>query len=210
MKILVRTFLAVAALSAAALLFIRPFHEDGSFCHTCLRGGRHASRERNAPESLKTIASAQADFRGNDRDGNKIQDFWRGDVAGLYGVLPVGSTDMIKLIELSVAGADDSPLGTANLQDTGPGQVARDSYTVFTPKAGYCFRALRHADEKPGALDPNRFAACAYPAVYSEAVRLTYILDESNTVFQRDLGRPGPPDVYPDPDILKRDWSRLN
>jgi hypothetical protein len=199
MRILVWGCAAVGILSGIGW-FLTPF----------VIGRHHCSNERNASSSLKTLAAAQADYRGNDRDNNKIPDFWRGDVAGLYGVLPAGSTEMIKLIELSVAGADDSPLGMANFQDEGPGEVARDNYAVFSPKAGYYFRALRHVDEKLGALDPNRFAACAYPAVYSKTVRLTYILDEGNTVFQRDLGRPGPPDVFPDPDTLKREWSKLD
>ncbi|HEX7899443.1 MAG TPA: DUF2950 family protein [Planctomycetota bacterium] len=199
MKILVWSCVAVGLLSGLGWL-LAPF----------IVGHHHCSNERNASASLKTVASAQADYRGNDRDENKIQEFWRGDVAGLYGVLPAGSTEMIKLIEISVAGADDSPLGKGSIGDTGPGQVARDNYAVFAPKAGYYFRALRHADEDPKALEPNRFAACAYPAAYTQATRFTYILDEGNTVFQRDLGRPGPPDVFPDPVTLKRDWSKLD
>jgi hypothetical protein len=199
MKTLAWSFVALGLLTA--VLGLLTLLLDGH--------GHHGSNERNASASLKTLASAQADFRGNDRDGNKIQDFWRGDVSGLYGVLPAGSTEMIKLIELSVAGADDAPLGAAALGDTGPGQVARDAYTVFQPKAGYFFRALRHADETAGALDPNRFAACAYPAAYGKAIFLTYILDEGNTIFQRDLGRPGPPDVFP-ADPVKDGWRKLD
>ena len=60
------------------------------------------------------MASAEADFRANDRDGNRIQDFWTGDVAQLYGMRSVGSTEMIKLIEISLAGANfNNPVGVA-------------------------------------------------------------------------------------------------
>ena len=162
-----------------------------------------ASNERNASASLKTLASAQGDFRGNDRDGNRIQDFWRGDVSGLYGARPAGSEEMIKLIEISVAGADTAPL------DGGPGLVARDQYVVFAPKAGYWFRALHHDDEDPDALDPQRFAACAYPAFYPKGGRKTYVLSEGHAIYQRDTGG-RPPDVFPDPDTLKRDWTPLD
>jgi len=200
MKILVWTFVILGFLSATGAL-LSPF----------LLQSQRTSCERNPSASLKTVASAQADFRGNDRDGNQIQDFWRDDVSGLYGLLPAGSSDMIKLIELSVASADDTPLGTASLGNMGPGQVPRDSYAVFSPKAGYYYRALRHADEAPNALDARgRFAACAYPADYPRSGRLTFIIDENNTIFGRDLGRPGPPDVFPDEATLRREWSKLD
>src|SRR5688572_3806154 len=60
-----------------------------------LMSSQRASNESGASASLKTLASAQADFRQNDRDGNKVQDFWTADVAGLYGVVPAGETEMI-------------------------------------------------------------------------------------------------------------------
>src|SRR5689334_9677177 len=41
-----------------------------------LLSSQRASNERNASASLKTLASAEADFRANDRDNNKINDFW--------------------------------------------------------------------------------------------------------------------------------------
>src|SRR6185436_9860966 len=48
---------------------------------------RHGG-ERNPSTSLETITSAQADFRANDRDGDGINQFWRGDIAGLYALIP--------------------------------------------------------------------------------------------------------------------------
>lgn len=196
------------------LLFGEPWHACGrhaAFTTIVFTRGWCRGGERNASASLKTIASAQADYRGNDRDGNGIQDYWRGDVAGLYGVLPAGSAEMTKLIEISVAGSDPASQGKGTIGDLGPGQIAQGQYTVFAPKAGYLYRALRHADEDPDALDARaRFAACAYPAVYSKATRVTFIIDEGNTIYGRDLGRPGYPDVFPDPDTLKRDWSKLD
>ena len=75
-----------------------------------LLSSSRASNERNASSSLKTFATAEADFRSNDRDGNKISDYWTANVAGLYTMTHSsisGSTDdPIKLIELSIAAAD--------------------------------------------------------------------------------------------------------
>ena len=38
-----------------------------------------ASNERGAATALKTLASAEADFRANDRDKNGVNDFWTAD-----------------------------------------------------------------------------------------------------------------------------------
>lgn len=207
MKIVAWILAVVGVLACLPSAFI--FLDTG--CRDCaFFRGHHHHGERSPSSSLKTLASAQADYRANDRDGNRIQDYWRADVSGLYGVLPVGSTEMIKLVEISVAGADTASTGSSPLGATGPGQVGVSQYAVSAPKAGYWFRALRHAEETPGALDPNRFAACAYPANYPKGGRLTFILDENNTIFKRDLGRPGPPDVFPDEATLRTKWSKLD
>ena len=39
------------------------------------RGSSRASNERNAAGSLKTFTTAEADFRANDRDGNRVPDY---------------------------------------------------------------------------------------------------------------------------------------
>src|SRR5262245_14151844 len=98
--------------------------------------------ERNSATSLKTLASAEADFRANDRDWNHVNDFWTGNVSGLYTVTSAAikgaeypsTTDMsIKLIELSVASADADdtfvPAGGEN--------IALTNYAVPSAKAGY-------------------------------------------------------------------------
>ncbi len=155
------------------------------------RKPRRTSEDRCAEASLRTVASAQADFRANDRDGNGREDFWRGDVAGLYALRsPDGNP--IKLIYIGMAGADHSPK-----TDLSP-------YASKKPHCGYWYRALRHGDE--AALDPNRFAVCAFPDVHSSRTRLTFILDERNTVFMKDLGRGGGIDLFP-ADPLQEGWK---
>ena len=82
-----------------------------------LLSSQRASNERNASTSLKTLSSAEADFRANDRDWNHVNDFWTGDVKGLYtmtsaGVRGAGTAPLdppIKLIEVEVAAADVDP-----------------------------------------------------------------------------------------------------
>src|SRR5579885_2621219 len=90
-----------------------------------LLSSQRASNERNASTSLKTLTSAEADFRANDRDWNHVNDFWTADVRGLYtmtscavkGALNDTTDPALKLIELSVASAD-----TDNSVITGGGE----------------------------------------------------------------------------------------
>jgi hypothetical protein len=191
------------ALGAAALLLFGFLafctFVTGTFCPACLSFHHHGgSNERSAATSLKTLSTAQADFRANDRDGDKIAQFWRGDVAGLYALVPKGSSVAIKLIELSVAAADDRPL-----TDLSP-------FAARAPKAAYWFRALRHIDEDPKAPDPDRFAYCAFP-ISPAAGQWIYIIDESNTIYRAESKRhPGGIDVFPSEEELKTQWSNID
>jgi outer membrane lipoprotein-sorting protein len=177
--------------------------------------GQTASNERNASACLKTIATAQADFRANDRDNNKINDFWTGDVASLYTLVPDGSKEAIKLIELSVAAADAAPL------DDGA-EIRKSSRPA--PKAGYHFRAMT-TDNSSGTPEPygmdtggvksrgkvynhSRFGVCAYPAEYGVGGTKTYIINEGNTIFVRDTE--GEPVLEWPGDAELRDWSKLD
>ena len=107
----------------------------------------HGYRERTADTSLKTLMTAEADFRWNDRDWNHVNDFWTGDVKGLYtmtsaavrGNAGTTTTDpSIKLIELSVASADADG-GTV---PAGGENAPLASFAVPSAKGGYWFAAL--------------------------------------------------------------------
>lgn len=111
-------------------------------------------------------------------------------------MLPGEDGEPMKLIEVSAAGADDRPVVDASL------------YVAASPKAGYWFRAIRHADESEPS--PDRFAFCSFPATYGSSGRLTFILDERNSIYQRDLGRRGGIDVFPTDEELDSEWTRLN
>lgn len=140
-----------------------------------LLASQRASNERNASASLKTLASAEADFRANDRDGNGVRDFWTGDVRGLYFISARG--EAIRLIELSVAQADWAP-------KEGAGRAA---------KAGYFYAALKLDEEgRPydGGEGRNRekFAFCAFPARYPSNGRATFLISEENEILMKDTG----------------------
>ncbi|HZE96644.1 MAG TPA: hypothetical protein VE981_06445 [Planctomycetota bacterium] len=145
---------------------------------------------------LKTLASAQADFRANDRDGNGINDFWRKDVAGLY-VVPGTAGAPIKLIELSTALADSNP------------QTNISAFGVRGPKTGYWITAIRHEDEDPRKLDPQRFAYVAVPVDFPKHDKDIYIIDENNTVFRKVFDRDVPVTVFPS-DLDKNGWKKVD
>lgn len=155
------------------------------------------SNERSACASLKTVATAQADFRENDRDGNGKKDFWRGDIAGLYTTVPPGGSspqNAIKLIELSVAGADARPLKSV------------EEFTRRMPKAGYWYRSLPFRKET--TPDPDHFAACAVPDSRSSG-RHYFIISDDYVLFRRHIDQGPAPEFYPD-DPVKEGWEKMD
>jgi hypothetical protein len=143
---------------------------------------RDPYRGRASP--LKALTSAQPDFRANDRDGNGVQDFWRGDVSGLYRILDRNGAP-IKLTDFSTALADARPLDL-------PG----GSLGPARPCNGFWFRTIPHEGGK--TPDPNRFAFVMFPgSEYPRHIRWTYIVDENNTIFRRDLGHGNGVESFP-------------
>jgi hypothetical protein len=79
----VRTgFLLLASLLAGRV----PLPEDSS--DTPTRSEWEHFNERCSSDSLKTLTPAEADFRANDEDWLRAEDFWTRDVRGLYTLSP--------------------------------------------------------------------------------------------------------------------------
>jgi len=178
--------------------------------------------ERQASACLKTIATAEADFRSNDRDGNRINDFWTADVAGLFTIQPAPGGGSIKLIEASVAAADAAPLDDGAADGK---YVGIEKFATRAPKSGYSFLAMTldrsvkpaepyrtdtQGEGKWGKVHNNsRFGFCAYPAEYGATGTKTFILNELNTIFWKDTG--GEPVLeWPTDEELQREWKRLD
>ena len=175
-----------------------------------LLAAQRSSNERNASTSLKTITTAQADFRSNDRDGNRTMDFWTADVYALYGMIGItgsstaapadsaAATNIIKLLEPSLAGAD----GLTQQALYGNVEFA-GAIVNGTVKAGYAFRAMHNEvtggtattllNDTDGASqfyglchDNDRFAFMAYPASLNSG-KLCFIVNEDNTIWKYNL-----------------------
>ena len=127
-----------------------------------------------------------------------MQDFWRGDIAGLYRLVPPGQLDGIRLIEVSVAEAD-----LAALPEHRPAPLS--------PKGGYYFMALHHPDDGDGPPSLHRFAAGCFPAVYNPKSwpKYSYVISGDNTIFKKDLGPGGRVLFYPS-DPVAEGWTKLD
>ncbi len=172
-----------------------------------------ASNERNASSTLKTFATAQADFRANDRDANRINDFWAADVSGLYRI---DTGIPIRLIERAAAGADAKPCVPLEQEGklTGAKLIGLEKPS---PKAGYWFAAVEKYEDDKGVpvkydegngRNPSRFGMCAYPAEHAKTGRLTFIIDEANTVWKKDTAGKAV-DVFP-ADPARSGWTKLD
>lgn len=157
---------------------------------------REYRRPPQPPEAaIRMILNAQADFRANRRNGDLSPRFWRADIAGLYALAP-GGGPAIKLIEVSLAAADERP------------RTDLSAHAVRAPRDGYWYRAIRHANEDSQALDPNRFAYCAFPD--SPEGGVLYVVDERKTVYRRESQARRGIEVFPSDEELRRQWNRVD
>ena len=165
---------------------------------------QRSSYERNASTSLKTLCVAQHDFRTNDRDGNRVNDFWTGDVKSLYTLTNLsvtgnagGTVDPpIRLIDLTLASADaDGTLAAA-----GGENMAVTSFAVQAAKAGYWYAALTadatitgaeatYKQDTNGILNMgsvhhhSKFGIVSFPdsGVFG---RYVYVVNEGNVIYR--------------------------
>lgn len=156
-----------------------------------------AGNERNAAESLKSLAASNVWFK------KEYGNYWVGDVSGLYRYKGC------KITEQSVAQADAAPIKDKNFK----------GYFIDKPlpKGGYLFKVLKSYETEDGKtenyndgknMNSGRFGFCAYPAEYGGGGRLTFIIEASTAgrVYKKDtLGKPV--DVFP-LDPLKEGWSK--
>lgn len=187
--------MALAALGAVAVVLLPG-----------LLSSHRAYNERMASTQLKMLASAEADFRANDRDGNRVHDFWTADVSGLYYLTSGADGKEIRLIEVDVADADAKPLlprPKGSIPDEGyryaalerDGSVAGDSglYKRDTDQSG---RKVHHE---------SKFGFCAFPADAGSG-KCVFFVNENNIVF-REAGTQ-PREVFPSNEELKSPGSR--
>jgi hypothetical protein len=173
-----------------------------------LLSAQRASNERNASATLKTICTAESDYRSNDRDNDRAQNFWVRDVYGLFALNPsLDGQSMppsptmdfaIKLIEPSCAGADGGGLGVA------PGCAPLGGYVgIQSPKANYVFIAFESYERGGGGKVPfgaegtikgwgkcfnfSKYAFMAAP-INASAGRSIFAVNEDCTIWRIPVG----------------------
>jgi hypothetical protein len=175
------------------------------------RQKRIMENERSASTAIMTLLSAEEDFKANDRDWNRVLDYWTGDVAGLYYVISNGNGMEIHLIARELAEADAAPL-----QPLLPSPV---------PYHGYLFVAMDWDDtgEKPEALKQNtdgkgalhhkeKAAFCAYPSEPGVTGKHTYIYSFGMDGSYRLLGidNDGKPVRRWPKDLARSGWAIID
>lgn len=192
--------------------WIRVYDLEVSPDPTFVAGGvvvhNKGSSERNASTTLKYLSTALSEYRANDLDGNRINEFWVGDIASLYLYKSSRWPDTeskYPIIELSVALADVAPLVDVKKWGT-PG-----------PKWDYYY-AVIPLDEEGKPYDEgnhgntSKFGLCAFPAPGARA-KATFIINENNTVFRKFFEKPDRVRIrkWPSDEELKsQGWSKVD
>jgi hypothetical protein len=150
-----------------------------------IEAARRAEAERAASAAMRALNGAQTDFRSNDRDGDRIANYWVHDVYSLHAMVPSpdGQTPgdvsrperMIRLIEPSIAAADAT--GALIL----PGVVSPErAIGAFRPRQSYVFRMFREYERHPGPgveayggpKHATKFGLVALPVSYRRGRKL--------------------------------------
>ncbi len=181
----------------------------------------HQSRAHHP--GLRTLATAQADFRHNDRDGDGLTNFWVRDVYGLFASCPRGAPvhpdHMLKLVDPSLAAADGKPALNAEevpaslaigrfkprrYLKEGPGRAYLAPYqiVVMTHDA-----SGRPYDDGSGR-NFHRYGFCMYPVGARREEESTFIMSETIDVYKK-LTRGNPVLRWPS-DLAAEGWTRLD
>ncbi|HVE42207.1 MAG TPA: hypothetical protein VNM14_20150 [Planctomycetota bacterium] len=167
---------------------------------------RREARIRDLYGALREMASIQSDYFRNDRDGNRIMDFWTGDLASLQVVRSARDGSELRLLRPSLARADTMPIL--------PPSTAPESFE------GYLFRALDKDNNRPDWIyrvdtdgsgrkvhNTERFGICAHPEE-GGADRPIFIINEYHTIWHRSDGKLH--FNWPDDNELKYNYSRFD
>jgi len=163
-----------------------------------------ASNERGASTTLKTLSTAEAEFRANDKDRNHVNDFWTADVKGLYTMTsaerpgtPGDAVDAaIKLIELTAAAADADesffPAGGENMPVrafASPAVRQGFWYGALTLDLSVTGQASTYRRDTGGTPtmgschNTNKFGFVAFPESSWDG-KFVFIVNENNTFFR--------------------------
>jgi hypothetical protein len=148
---------------------------------------RVGRNENDAIDTCHTLVQAQQDYASSPRDGDKAKHY------ALRFVSDEGKQN--GLYWKTNEGEEPSPIGPLLVSAQGEGYDIKQGKA--TPFHGYYYRILtkQGPDAKGGARDyvvdgklTRGFAFVAYPAEYRNSGVMTFIVNQSGVVYQKDLG----------------------
>lgn len=157
-------------------------------------GTTMAGNQKSAISGLSGIGSAEDQFKKDDSDGNGVNDYWVGDVRGLYVIKrsAVVGAKVCSLIDAALANADGAVLAAY------PAGVNTDLTglpAARTPLNGYWFRIMTNRQDTTGAnvalnggngRNLSAYAHIAYPHLYAKTGKFVYFKDNEQTVYSTD------------------------
>lgn len=152
-----------------------------------------SKNEQSALDHLKTLLTKNIDFRNNDADKNRLDDFWMADIWGLYGLRQ--GDEKIKLIPKSLAKADFTKGRSTSIR---PKKVASWPIDRPVPKDGYYFAPFKSYHGKKSYLKgkndvthPTRMGLMAFPAKYGETGKKAFIINGIGGIWMIDAKKGG-------------------
>ncbi|MDQ7780783.1 MAG: prepilin-type N-terminal cleavage/methylation domain-containing protein [Planctomycetota bacterium] len=171
---------------------------------------RVGRNETNAVTTLRTLVTKENLWHKQDMDGNKENDYWAIDVAGMYRALRQPQGMEAAMIDLAVAQSDWSPDGKG---DGGDGEfpivtlpyipdrqvpgLGAMNHAQPIPHSGYFVAAFREdATSTRYAVDmdgvgqayenTSRFAFMAFPEEYDVTGRDAFIVEAAGVIWRGD------------------------
>jgi hypothetical protein len=187
-RIAIACAVSLVALAAAVVL-------PGLFTST------RSSAESSAVNTLKSVWTAQRDFRDNDFDGNKIHDYWVGDIDGL----------------VSLKGPDGKPLNLLN-ESYAKADVAPLNPRPPEHRMGYFLAVIPHrADGTPfdqgNHRNPDEFALCAFPVKEGDQVgKWIFIVDHHGRVLRTPIKHGEGRRIlrWPSDEDIRQNWQKVD
>lgn len=170
---------------------------------------RISSNERSASTSLKALLAAEENFKGNDLDRNGANDYWTGDLAGLFCITIEATQRPIAAIsDQGMAYADtyryDDAGGTFQGLDYDGDGVPDTTYNPLvlggarSPKSGYFYQAMLldelgntyfiDTDGQGLCHNYGQFAFCSIPSSWDNTGQYIFIINQVGSAFRRDFG----------------------
>jgi hypothetical protein len=156
-----------------------------------------AANEFQAQAQICLLLDLSHTLRANDLEANNSNDYWTGDVSGLFRLIPSKQKDPMMLISKEVALADATPLPAG--PEKGGGTMGDLLGPKPVPYRGYFFTVLKKSTfggevqvlNEGTNHHPSNLGFCAYPAEYGKTGRRTFVISAyAGPAWKDNKGRP--------------------